>query len=379
MPPANTSSLTLFSRNKASPFAAAPIRHQACGTSRTVSASAAPSRARTNTSRPEARQDSTSRRGNSPAPATIPTLPVIRPFWLANCAARVGAYEIDDVVDRSDASEALGGFVDAIAQRPVRGEQEMISVAQPLNVLSAETAALHAYDVQATKPRPIAHHLTIRDDVALDAGHAADHGVLTDSDILVDGGKPTEYGIVVDYDVSPEGRVVGHDHIIADLAVMGDMRPHHEQAVVANAGDHPATDRPWVHCHIFADPVVPPDNEFGRLTAVFEVLRFETDRCERKDARVLANRCPAIDHGVRADRDSGGEHHVLADHAVGPDNDIVGKRCPRRYDGRGVDLRHGSLSNRRGSSRRTRPRPSRRLQLWPGLRTSRHCRDAAAW
>src|SRR6201993_4125222 len=138
MPPANTSSLTLFSRNKASPFAAAPIRHQACGTSRTVSASAAPSRARTKTSRPAARQDSTSRRGNPPAPATIPSLPVIRPFWLANGAGRIGAYETDDVVDRSDPGEAFGGFVDAIAQSPVRGEQEMISIAQPLNVFLAE-------------------------------------------------------------------------------------------------------------------------------------------------------------------------------------------------------------------------------------------------
>ena len=43
MPPARTSSVTLFSRSKARPAAAAPMRHQACGTPCTVAGSAAPS------------------------------------------------------------------------------------------------------------------------------------------------------------------------------------------------------------------------------------------------------------------------------------------------------------------------------------------------
>ena len=40
IPPARTSSVTWFSRSRARPVAAAPMRHQACGTSRTVAGSA---------------------------------------------------------------------------------------------------------------------------------------------------------------------------------------------------------------------------------------------------------------------------------------------------------------------------------------------------
>src|SRR6266446_1486317 len=147
MPPANTSSVTLLSRNKARPAAAAPIRHHACGTSRTVAGSAAPSRARTKTSRPAARQDSTRRCGKPPPPATIPSLPAIRPLRLADGAARIGTNKIDDVVDRSDAAETLCGFIHPVAQSAAGREQKLIRVAQPLDILAAEATALHADDV----------------------------------------------------------------------------------------------------------------------------------------------------------------------------------------------------------------------------------------
>src|SRR5262249_17415753 len=147
MLPANTRSVTWFSRSRESPAAAAPMRHQACGTSRTVSGSAAPSRASTKTSRPAARQVSTRRRGRPPPPATIPSLFAICSFGLANGAAGIGADEFDDVVDRADAAEAFRGLVDAFDQSAVRREQELIGIAQRLDIFAAEAAALHADDV----------------------------------------------------------------------------------------------------------------------------------------------------------------------------------------------------------------------------------------
>ena len=115
MPPARTSSVTLFSRSTARPAAAAPMRHQACGTPRTVSGSAAPSmREHENISsgRPAA-LDKTQRQ--AAAPATMPSLPAIRLFRLADSPAQIRANEIDDVVDRGDAAETFGGLVHPVA------------------------------------------------------------------------------------------------------------------------------------------------------------------------------------------------------------------------------------------------------------------------
>src|SRR6516225_9375327 len=181
--PAKTSSVTLLSRSKERPSIAAPMRHQACGTSRTVSGSAAPSRAKTNTSRPAARQDSTKRLGNRPPPATIPILPVARLLGLTNGAARIRPDEVEDIVDRCDATEALGSLAHAIAQGAIRGKQKLVCGAEGLDVLAAEAAALHTNDVQTAQTRTVPHHLTVRNNVALDTRHAADHCMPADPDI----------------------------------------------------------------------------------------------------------------------------------------------------------------------------------------------------
>src|SRR5215831_7041631 len=168
-PPASTSSPTPFSRRIERPAAAAPIRHQACGTPSTVSGSAAPSRARTKTSRPAARQASMSRRGSPPSPATMPSLSALSAISLlrlADGAARIGADEGDDVLGRADSGKSLGGLVDAVAQGPVGEEQKLVGVSQTLDVLAAEAAALNADDVEPGQPRPVAHHLAVRDHVA---------------------------------------------------------------------------------------------------------------------------------------------------------------------------------------------------------------------
>src|ERR1700730_18304316 len=301
MPPANTSSVTLLSRNRARPAAAAPMRHQACGTSDTVAGSADPSRARTKTSRPAARQVSPKRRGAPPPPATIPSLASIRTLRLADGAARIGTNEIDDVVDRSDTGETLRRFGHAITQSAIGGEQELIGVAQPLNVLTTEPAALHTDDVEPVEPCPFPHHLPVGNDIALDPRHAADHGVLADTHVLVDGAEPAENSIFLDDNMARERRIVRHDHVIGNLTVIGDVRAHHEEAVVADPRDHPAPGRPRVHRHVFANRVVAPDHKLGLLTPIFEILRFEPDRGKGEDARALADDRPAVNDGVRAE------------------------------------------------------------------------------
>src|SRR6202023_4158539 len=176
---ASTSSVTALARSRSNPRAAAPIRHQACGTPSTVAGSASPASARTKPSRPAVRQLSIRRRGSAPLPATMPRGPgrlsAILSFRLADRPAGVGADKGDHVVDRTDAAKPVGGLVDAVVEGALGREQELIGAAQTLDVLAAEAVALHADDVEPAEPRPIAHHLAIGDHVALDARHAADH------------------------------------------------------------------------------------------------------------------------------------------------------------------------------------------------------------
>src|SRR5208282_3824846 len=222
------------------------------------------------------------------------------PFRLTDGSARVGANETDDIVYRRDAAEALGGFVNTIAQRAIRGEQKLIGVAEALNILTTKAAALHTDNVEPAKPRPVPHHLAVRDHVALNARHAADHRVLANPDMLMDSAKPAEDGIVFDGDVARESGIVRHNHIVSDPAIVRNMRADHEQAVVANAGDHPAAGRSRVHRDVLANPVVAADDERRFFSAIFEVLRFEADRRKRENACARPDRRAAVHDYVRA-------------------------------------------------------------------------------
>src|SRR5258708_17778793 len=140
----------------------AASRHQACGTSDTVCCSASPSSASTNTSTRAARQASTSCRGKSPRPATMPTLMAIRllavhPFGLADRAARIRPDEGDDVGDGTNPTETLGRLVDPVVQGAIGRKQQIVGTTQTLDVLAAETATLHADDVTAVEAGARAH------------------------------------------------------------------------------------------------------------------------------------------------------------------------------------------------------------------------------
>src|SRR5579871_1731105 len=330
-PPASTNSLTPFSRSKVRPRAAAPMRHQACGTPATVSGSAAPSNASTNTSRPDCRQASTSRRGRAPPPATMPrrgaavALSAISRLRLQQPAAGIGADEFDHILDRAHPGKAAGGGVDAIAEGAFRVKQHLIGGAQFLDLVTAETAALHADDVEPAEPGANPDHLAVRNDIALGAGHAADHRVLADPDELMDGAQTAENGVIAEHDMAGQRRVVGHDDMIADPAVMGDMGADHKQAIAADPGDHAAAIGARVHRHIFADRVAAPDNQRRILAAIFEVLRRVAERGKRENPRSGADRGPPVDDHMAHQHDARAEFDPLANNAIGPDHDIVGK------------------------------------------------------
>ena len=61
-----------------------------------------------------------------------------------------------------------------------------------------------------------------------------DKGVMADAGHLVDGGKAAERDVVADLDMTAERGDIGHGDVVADDAVMRDVRIGEEIAVVAD-------------------------------------------------------------------------------------------------------------------------------------------------
>src|SRR5579859_3638725 len=230
-------------------------------------------------------------------------LSAIRAFRLADRAARICPNEGDDVVNWRNPSVFPGHLVDTLDERPFSREQVLIGAAQSADVFATEPAALHADDVEPVEPCAVAHYLAVGNDVPLDARHAPNHGMAPDPHELVYRAETAQHRVVFNDHMTGQLGIVRHHYPIANLTVVSDVNPDHEQRRVADAGHHAPAGRARVHHHVFADRVVAADLEERFLAAVFEVLRLEADRGEGKDARPDPDRRSTINDDVGAQAD----------------------------------------------------------------------------
>ena len=255
--------------------------------------------------------------------------------------------EIQNLAHGAHVGKALRHLGHALGEgaRVVAQEQHLIGGARRLDLVARKTVALHADDVEALEPRPVAQDGAERDDVALDAGDAADHGVPPDADELMHRREAAEHGAVADRDVARERRVVRHDDVVAELAIVRDMDADHEQAAVADARDHAAALGAGIHGDVLADHVAAADDELRRLAAIFQILRLVPDRGEREYARAVADRGAPGDDDVRQKLDAVAQLDMLPDMAERADLGRVRDARARLDDGRGMDFGHQGKLN----------------------------------
>ena len=127
-------------------------------------------------------------------------------------------------------------------------------------------------------------------------------------------------------------RTVGHDGVVADLAVVRHMHIGHDPVVAADAGDAGILRGAQVEGAEFAYGVVVADLKARRFACVFLVLRDLAERAELKDAvmrpmRGMPARSPHADRpSARTDLD------MFADDGIGADLDVVGQLRVRMND-----------------------------------------------
>jgi hypothetical protein len=113
--------------------------------------------------------------------------------------------------------------------------------------------ALEADNVQTRQVRTVAEHHAKRNDVLLDPRHAADKSVRADAHELMHGAQAAEYGVVTDADMTGQCGVVDQDDMIADTAIVGNVRADHEETVGADLCQHAAAFGARADRHILSD------------------------------------------------------------------------------------------------------------------------------
>jgi hypothetical protein len=130
---------------------------------------------------------------------------------------------------------------------------------------------------------------------------------------LMDSREAADNGVIFDMDMSAEGGDVGHDNMIIQFAVMGNMSIRHQHIVIANNRHADIGAGGTVDSGKFPDYVEVADDHAGLLAAELQILRRGADRAELKDAAAFAYMGVVIDYGMRAD------YGIFADLNIGAD------------------------------------------------------------
>jgi len=130
---------------------------------------------------------------------------------------------------------------------------------------------------------------------------------------LMHAGKAAKDRPVTDMHMACQGRIVGHDRLITNDAIVGNMHIRHDPVVITQNGLTFVLRRTATNRAVFANRVSITDDQSGWLTSIFLILWVVTDRCELVDMIVFADNGGAIDHNVTFDTCAISDFNVVTD------------------------------------------------------------------
>jgi hypothetical protein len=141
-------------------------------------------------------------------------------------------------------------------------------------------------------------------------------------------------------DVAGEGGAVDENIVVAELAVVADVRVRHDEIVAAEPRGAAAFYRAAIHRGKFAKGVVVADFDSYALPGEGEVLRIAADNREGVHAIILAEARRALHDGVMIEDAAIAKLDFVANDGVGADANIRANARPRRNDGLGMKFAH---------------------------------------
>ena len=146
------------------------------------------------------------------------------------------------------------------------------------NPLLAETTAFESYRVQPIRPS-IARGRSFREGkhIAGNGRPATDERVRADANKMVHRTKRADLRPLLHLHVAAQGRRVGQNNVIADFAIMRDVRLSHNQDMAPHASHAAAFYGAAADGNELANLVVVADFKTGRFAGVGQILRRHPD------------------------------------------------------------------------------------------------------
>ena len=181
------------------------------------------------------------------------------------------------------------------------------------------------------------------------ACNASNHNVRADASELMDGAQTAQEYKIADFDEAPQGRIIRKGHVLADDAIMPDVRTNHKKALVADGRCTAPFRGRDIHRDMLADVTVSADHERRVLTLVVDRLRRATERGKWCDLRARPNCCAPGDMHVSNQLAAVFDFDFRPDYAIRADLDVFADFCAALYPRSRIDGAHSGFTGRSSS------------------------------
>ena len=213
-----------------------------------------------------------------------------------------------------------------------------------------EAAAFQTDDIEAGKLCSVSGCGRKRDDVSRDARQAANEGVGANSGPLMDAGEAAYDCVITNRDMTGERHAVDDNDVVADVAIMRDMGPDHQVAIIFDPSQAATVSRSPMHRDMFADDAVGPDLNRRLFAAIADVLRRAANDGVGVNLRAWPDARLSLDDDVAMQDRVVGDIDLRANYAERADLDVAADPCAVLDNRRSMDFT-GHAATRRISAR----------------------------
>src|SRR4030042_6805625 len=180
-------------------------------------------------------------------------------------------------------------------------EDDPVGLLQSLDFLLRKLVAFQTDVVEPVKLRPVSSGHRLGRKVLDHAGYPTDHRMSTNPAELMDRNQSANNRMIFDENVSSQGCHIGHDHIIPNLTVVGDMGVGHDKSLISKNGFSAPFDRSSMEGDVLPNDIMIPHLQEGGLSPVSKGLGRFSDGAKLIDLTFLSNLSPLPDDHMGSD------------------------------------------------------------------------------
>jgi hypothetical protein len=214
---------------------------------------------------------------------------------------------------------------------------------QAIDCGAGKSVTPQADQVQSRQRCAIAEGKTKRDEIVFKTGEPAKKGMRANSHELLHGRAAAESRVISHDDVSCQHDVVGEKHVVAEPAIMRDMRLREQSAAIADIRRHTTVRRSGIEGHAFANDAIGTDLKRRGFAGIFFILRRVSDGGERKYPGPRTDRRAARDDNMGDEFDPFAQHDVTPDIAKRADPHTAVELRPALHERQRMDESGGPL------------------------------------